>query len=92
MSLSFNYPEVGGRQILQIGGTYLPIYTVSYPQEFNFLQPQLQFYVFLFFKVLVAGEKCFVTINKNVHFQILYRVIQNDCRGFNNLSYTIHLR
>jgi len=21
-----------------------------------------------------------------------YRVIQNDCRGFNNLSYTIHLR
>ena len=23
---------------------------------------------------------------------ILYRVIQNDCRGFNDLSYTIHLR
>ena len=22
----------------------------------------------------------------------MYRVIQNDCRGFNNLSYTIHLR
>ena len=22
----------------------------------------------------------------------LYRVIQNECRGFNNLSYTIHLR
>jgi len=22
----------------------------------------------------------------------IYRVIQNDCRGFNNLSYTIHLR
>ena len=21
-----------------------------------------------------------------------YRVIQNDCQGFNNLSYTIHLR
>jgi hypothetical protein len=21
-----------------------------------------------------------------------YRVIKNDCRGFNNLSYTIHLR
>ena len=21
-----------------------------------------------------------------------YRVIQNDCRGFNNLSYTIHLK
>ena len=24
--------------------------------------------------------------------QATYRVIQNDCRGFNNLSYTIHLR
>ena len=23
---------------------------------------------------------------------LLYRVIRNDCRGFNNLSYTIHLR
>jgi len=23
---------------------------------------------------------------------IMYRVIQNDFRGFNNLSYTIHLR
>jgi len=22
----------------------------------------------------------------------MYRVIRNDCRGFNNLSYTIHLR
>ena len=22
----------------------------------------------------------------------IYRVIRNDCRGFNNLSYTIHLR
>jgi hypothetical protein len=22
----------------------------------------------------------------------MYRVIKNDCRGFNNLSYTIHLR
>jgi len=25
-------------------------------------------------------------------FLCIYRVIQNDCRGFNNLSYTIHLR
>jgi len=24
--------------------------------------------------------------------QALYRVIRNDCQGFNNLSYTIHLR
>jgi len=23
---------------------------------------------------------------------IVYSVIKNDCRGFNNLSYTIHLR
>jgi len=22
----------------------------------------------------------------------MYRVIRNDCRGFNNLSYKIHLR
>ena len=22
----------------------------------------------------------------------IYRVIKNDCRGFNNLSYTVHLR
>ena len=27
-----------------------------------------------------------------VFYYILYRVIQNDCRGFNNPSYTIHLR
>ena len=25
------------------------------------------------------------------HQHIMYRVIQNDCRGFNNLSYTIYL-
>jgi hypothetical protein len=25
-------------------------------------------------------------------FYLKYRVIKNDCRGFNNLSYTIHLR
>ena len=24
--------------------------------------------------------------------RVTYRVIQNDCQGFNNLSYTIHLR
>ena len=23
---------------------------------------------------------------------LMYRVIRNDCRGFNNLSYTIHLK
>jgi len=26
------------------------------------------------------------------HVSLKYRVIRNDCRGFNNLSYTIHLR
>ena len=24
--------------------------------------------------------------------RLIYRVIRNDCRGFNNLSYAIHLR
>jgi len=24
--------------------------------------------------------------------KLIYRVIQNDCRGVNNLPYTIHLR
>ena len=36
----------------------------------------------------------------NIHFvnrfrfkmDTMYRVIRNDCRSFNNLSYTIHLR
>ena len=47
----------------------------------------------------------FVLVIMTVHFSSIlknkickdkcgssYRVIQNDCRGFNNLSYTIHLR
>jgi hypothetical protein len=32
--------------------------------------------------------KLYLIISKKVK----YWVIQNDCRGFNNLSYTIHLR
>jgi hypothetical protein len=28
----------------------------------------------------------------SLNIEPLYRVIQNDCRGFNNLSYIIHLR
>jgi len=28
----------------------------------------------------------------NTHQITQYRVIRNECRGFNNLSYTIHLR
>jgi len=27
----------------------------------------------------------------HVAYCLLYRVIENDCRGFNNLSHTIHL-
>jgi len=34
----------------------------------------------------LTGCKPFVDIDRK------YRVIENDCRGFNNLSYTIHLR
>ena len=26
------------------------------------------------------------------HTSGIYRVIRNDCRGFNNVSYAIHLR
>jgi len=33
-----------------------------------------------------------LTILTTSLYYIGYRVIQNDCRGFNNLSYTIHLR
>jgi hypothetical protein len=28
----------------------------------------------------------------DIRMSLKYRVIQNDCRGVNNLSYTIHLR
>ena len=34
-------------------------------------------------------EKIYFTITI-IHL-LLYRVIRNECRGFNNLSYTIHL-
>jgi len=33
----------------------------------------------------VHGMRCWID-------HLMYRVIQNDCRGFNNLSYTTHLR
>ena len=36
-------------------------------------------------ELFVPGIPCAVVI-------FLYRIIQYDCRGFNNLSYTIHLR
>ena len=28
----------------------------------------------------------------DLHQHVKYRVIRNDCRGFNNLSYTVHMR
>ena len=34
----------------------------------------------------------FSNIRLYVALFINYRVIPNDCRGFNNLSYTVHLR
>jgi len=34
----------------------------------------------LYYQYLVVGR------------HVMYRVIQNDCRGFNNLSYAVHLR
>jgi len=38
-----------------------------------------------FARKLIPRPTCFL-----LHY--IYRVIRNDCRGFNNLSYTIHLR
>jgi len=43
--------------------------------------------------LLVTGQNKNMFLN-NTYICALkeYRVIQNDCRGFNNLSYRIHLR
>jgi len=38
---------------------------------------------YLYASLFVCSGNCLHTC--------IYRVIQNDCRGFNNLSYTIHL-
>ena len=38
------------------------------------------------------GVKLERIIQEHWCFVYKYRVIQNDCQGFNNLSYTIHLR
>jgi len=34
----------------------------------------------------------FIDQPRNCYVTMKYRVIRNDCRGFNNLSYTMHLR
>ena len=53
------------------------------------------------FLVARLGEDCFRTTlalgvcklhGVQLFLRIIYRVIGNDCRGFNNLLYTIHLR
>jgi len=31
------------------------------------------------------------SVNDNGTWRTKYRIIQNGCRGFNNLSYTLHL-
>jgi len=46
-------------------------------------------YVSLYFLQCILLEKIW---NSEYHMSWNYRVIKNYCRGFNNLSYTIHLR
>ena len=43
------------------------------------------------FKLLetVGSFSCYEIV---LDISVLYRVIRNDCRGLNNLSYTLHLR
>ena len=51
---------------------------------FNLLSFVKQFYT--------AQSLCVTYLNFMHIIRCLYRVIRNDCRGFNNLSYTIQLR
>ena len=48
--------------------------------------------IFLFNRTTLTVFVTYLTGALYVHPLWLYRVIQNDCLGFNNLSYTIHLR
>ena len=48
--------------------------------------------IFLFNKTTLQVFVTYLTGALYVHPLWFYRVIRNDCRGFNNLSYTIHLR
>jgi hypothetical protein len=43
-----------------------------------------------FDKLNVYGFNIYGSVHRK--YIPIYRVIQNDCRGFNNLSYTTHLR
>jgi len=47
---------------------------------------------FLFNRTTLQVFVTYLTGGLYVHPLWFYRVIRNDCRGFNNLSYTIHLR
>ena len=47
---------------------------------------------FLFNRTTLQVSVTYLTGALYVHPLWFYRVIRNDCRGFNNLSYTIHLR
>jgi len=42
-------------------------------------------------KKLMQKAELHAVVKKKIDY-IKYRVIQNDCRGMNNLSCTIHLR
>ena len=48
--------------------------------------------IFLFNRTTLQVFVTYLTGALYVHPLCFYRVIRNDCRGFNNLSYTIHLR
>ena len=41
---------------------------------------------------VISPDDGHIVCPKHVEKSNKYRVIQNDCLGFNNLSYTIHLR
>ena len=48
--------------------------------------------IFLFNRTTLQVFVTYLTGALYVHTLWYYRVIRNDCRGFNNLSHTIHLR
>ena len=42
--------------------------------------------------IILGIENVKMMIQVTCKVYSIYRVIKNDCQGFNNLSYTIHLR
>ena len=49
-------------------------------------------YAVLFYATLEVEKGIKVYSSTTLVFKNIYRVIRNDCRSFNNLSYTVHLR